>query len=72
MHQTVTENSVLLQGGLLVEDQDNEIEATICCYSSHCNTDERSLHQERPVCISTIRNLISIAITYQCSINDQV
>lgn len=59
-HQTVTENFVWLQGGLLVEDQDNETEATRCCYNSHCNTDERSPHQERLVCISAIRNLVSM------------
>lgn len=62
MHQTVTENFVLLQDDLLVGDQDNEIEATRCCYSSHCNTDEQSPHQERPVCISAIRNLVSMEV----------
>ena len=54
MHQIEIGNYVWLQGGLLVGAQDNEKEATRCCYSNHCNTDEQYPHQERLVCISAV------------------
>lgn len=46
MQQTETGNFWWWQGGLLVEVQGNEKEATICCCNSHCSIDEQSLHQE--------------------------
>jgi len=46
MHQIETGNYGWLQGGLLVESQDNGKEATRCCYSNHYNTDEPTPHQE--------------------------
>lgn len=53
-HQTEIGNYGWLQGGLLVEAQDNGKEATRCCYSNHCNIDEQSLHQGIPVCTSAV------------------
>lgn len=54
-HQIEIGNYGWLQGGLLVEAQDNEKEATGCCCNNHCSTDEQSLRQEIQECTSTVK-----------------
>lgn len=52
MQQTETGKYEWLQAYLLEEAQDNGKEATICCYSSHCNIDEQLPHQGKLECTS--------------------
>ena len=55
MHQIEIGNYGWLQGGLLVEAQDNGKEAIRCCCNNHCNTDEQSLHQGIQECTSAVK-----------------
>lgn len=52
MHQIGTENFWWLQDDLLVEGQDNEKEATRCCYNNHCSIDEQFPRPETLECTS--------------------
>ncbi|KAI9198629.1 hypothetical protein LWI28_019355 [Acer negundo] len=51
----VTENYGWLPSDLLVEAQDNEKEATICCCNNHCNIAGQFLHQRTRGCTSAIK-----------------
>lgn len=55
MHQIEIENYEWLPNGPLAEAQDNEKEATRCCYNNHCNIDGQSLHQGILECTSAIK-----------------
>lgn len=60
-----------LLGGLPVEAQDSGKEAIICCYSSHCNTGGRSLHQGIQGYISTFgRTFSDILVNIRSEINN--
>lgn len=67
MHQIEIENYELLPSGLLVVAQDNEKEATTCCYNNHCNIDGQSPHQGKLGCTSaTMTSKVGKNESYVC------